>query len=160
MKIRFSGGLVLALLVAGAATLAAAEPTGTEALDAAWMKAMKAGDVNAVMACYASDAVLWFPGSAEAKGEKAIRDEYTGFLGANTITDITITNAHHETLQNLSVGWANFSMTMQPKAGGAPATMHGRYTEVARKIDGKWKYVADHASADPPPAEKPAAAGK
>ncbi len=156
MKIRLSGMLLFAGLFAGAAVLAAAEPTGTEALDNAWMKAMKAGDVNAVMACYAHDAVLWFPGSAEARGEKAIRDEYAGFLGANTITDITITNAHHEAVQNLSVGWANFSMTMQPKAGGVPTTMHGRYTEVARKIDGKWKYVADHASADPAPAEKPA----
>lgn len=157
MKMGLSRGLVLAGLIAGAASLSAAEPTGTEALDAAWTKAMKAGDVNAVMACYANDAVLWFPGSAEARGEKAIRDEYTGFFGANTVTDITITNAHHETHQNLSVGWANFSMTMQPKAGGAPATMHGRYTEVAKKIDGKWKYVADQASADPQPAEKPAA---
>ena len=149
--LRVIGTLLLGGLAA-AVPLVAAEPTGTEALDAAWMKAMKAGDVEAVMACYASDAVLWFPGAPEARGEKAIREEYAGFFGANTVTDVTITNAHHETWQNLSVGWANFAMTLQPKTGGAPATMHGRYTEVARKIDGKWKYVADHASADPPPA--------
>ncbi len=157
MKIRFSGALLLAALLVGPATLAAAGPTGAEAVDTAWMKAMMAGDVNAVMACYANDAVLWFPGAAEARGEKAIRDLYAGLLSANTVTDVSFKNAHYDTVQNLSAGWANFSMTVQPKAGGAATSMHGRYIDVARKIDGKWKYVADHASADPPPAEKPAA---
>ena len=33
------------------------------------------------MACYASDAVGWFPGDPEAKGEKAIRAVYEGMLG-------------------------------------------------------------------------------
>jgi uncharacterized protein (TIGR02246 family) len=159
MKIRLAGALLLAtlLVLAEAATLTAADLTGAEAVDTAWTKAMMAGDVNAVMACYASDAVLWFPGSAEARGEKAIRDLYTGFLSANTVTDVSIKNSHYDTVQNLSAGWANFSLTVQPKGGGAATSMHGRFIDVAKKIDGKWKYVADHASADPPPAEKPAA---
>ncbi|HYX19510.1 MAG TPA: nuclear transport factor 2 family protein [Thermoanaerobaculia bacterium] len=154
MKIRFSAILVLAALLSGSAALA---QEGAQTIDAAWMKAMKAGDVNGIMACYASDAVLWFPGDAEARGEKAIRDLYAGVLSTNTVTDVALTNAHYETSQNLSTGWGNFVMTLQPKAGGKAATMHGRFIDVAKKIGGKWKYVADHASADPPPAEKPAA---
>ena len=149
MKIRVSGGLVLAALLVGASAIA---QEGAQTIDAAWMKAMKAGDVNGIMACYASDAVLWFPGDAEARGEKAIRDLYVGLLSTNTVTDVSLANTHYETSQNLSVGWGNFVLTMQPKAGGAAATVHGRFTAVAKKIDGKWKYVADHASADPPPA--------
>jgi uncharacterized protein (TIGR02246 family) len=154
-----SRGMVLFLLAAlsGAGSLRAADLTGSEAVDAAWMKAMKSGDVNAVMACYANDAVLWFPGSAEARGEKAIRDLYTGFLSANTVTDVSINNSHYDTVQNLSAGWGNFALTVTPKGGGAATSMHGRFLDVSKKIDGKWKYVADHASADPPPAEKPAA---
>jgi ketosteroid isomerase-like protein len=35
--------------------------------------------------------------------------------------------------------------------------MTGRFTVVSKKIDGKWKYVVDHASVEPPPAAKPAA---
>ncbi len=42
---------------------------------------------------------------------------------------------------------------MQPKAGGAPQTVTVRVTAVAKKLGGKWKYLADHASA--PLAEPP-----
>ena len=155
MRIRFTAGaLILCALGFASAALAA---DGAEALDQAWMKAMKAGDAAAVAACYAPDAVLWLPGAPEAKGAKAILDEYTGLLSANTVTEVSLTDGHYETVQNMSYGWGHFTMTLTPKAGGAPATMVGRYVDVARKVGGKWKYVADHASTDPPPAAKPAA---
>ena len=158
MRLRLgTGALILSALGFASAALAA---DGAEALDQAWMKAMKAGDVAAVAACYAPDAVLWLPGAPEARGAKAIQDEYAGLLGANTVTEVSLTDGHYETHPNLSYGWGHFTMTLTPKAGGAPTTMVGRYLDVAKKVDGKWKYVADHASADPPPAEKPAAAGK
>jgi VCBS repeat-containing protein len=41
---------------------------------------------------------------------------------------------------------------MEPKAGGAPVTMKGRFAEVSVEKDGKWVYLVDHASAEPPPA--------
>jgi len=154
MKIRFSGGLLVTALLVGAPALA---QDGAQSLDQAWVKAMKAGDAAAVAALYASDAVLWLPGSAEAKGAKAILDEYAGLLSANTVTEVSLKDGHYETVQNLSYGWGHFTMTLTPKTGGAPTTMFGRYVDVAKKIDGKWKYVADHASTDPPPAQKPAA---
>jgi uncharacterized protein (TIGR02246 family) len=150
MKVRFlTGALALAALGFASALLAA---DGAEALDAAWVKAMKAGDVNGVVACYASDAVLWLPGAPEARGGKAIRDTYTGMLSANTVTEVSLTDTHYENAQNLSLGWGHFTMTLQPKAGGAPTIMGGRYIDVAKKVDGKWSYVADHASVGPPPA--------
>ena len=34
--------------------------------------------------------------------------------------------------------------------------MKGRFTAMAKRIGGKWLYVADHASADPPPPAAPA----
>jgi len=150
MKIRRVGGaLVLSAFAFASAALAA---DGAEALDQAWMKAMKAGDVNGVVACYAADGVLWLPGAPEARGEKAIRDMYAGMLSANTVTEVSITDTHYENAQNLSLGWGHFTLTLQPKAGGAPTIMGGRFIDVAKKIDGKWRYVADHASVGPPPA--------
>ena len=155
MRLRLvAGALILSALGFASAAQAA---DGAEALDQAWMKAMKAGDAAAVAACYASDAVLWLPGAPEAKGAKAILDEYTGLLGANTVTEVSLTDGHYETSQNMSYGWGHFTMTLTPKAGGAPTTMAGRYVDVAKKVGGKWKYVADHASTNPPPAPKPAA---
>ena len=159
MRVRaFAGILVVAAAWGLAAPVRAEE--GAASLDAAWMKAMKAGDVDGVVACYASDAVLWFPGAPEARGTKAIRDAYAGLLSANTVSDVVISDTHYETVQNLSLGWGHFIMTLSPKAGGTSTVMGGRFIDVAKKIDGKWRYVADHASVGPPPEPAPATAAK
>ena len=158
MKVRWVAGALVVSAFGFASSVLAAD--GAEGLDAAWVKAMKAGDVNGVVACYASDGVLWLPGAPEARGEKAIRDMYAGMLSAITVTEVSLTDTHYENAQNLSLGWGHFTMTLQPKAGGAPTIMGGRYIDVAKKIDGKWRYVADHASTNPPPAPAAAAAPK
>ena len=76
---------------------------------------------------------------------------YAGLLGAYTITDLSLTDTQYETMQNTGIAWGHFIMTLQPKAGGAPTIMGGRFSSVAKMIDGQWRYVVDHASAEPPP---------
>ena len=143
-----TGVLVSALALA---PLAAAAQEGSKAVDAAWEKAIKANDLEAIVACYAPDAVLWLPGAPEARGTKAIRDVYAGLLSSFTVADASLQNASYETSGKLSTAWGNFTMTLQPKAGGSPVTTKGRFTSVSKKIGGKWLYVADQASDEPPP---------
>ena len=136
-------------LVAGAA--AASAEDGAKAVDAAWLKAMKANDVNGLVACYAPDAVMWFPDAPEARGEKAIRAAYTGFLGANTVVDATLTDAVYNTSGDISTSWGHFTMTLKPKAGGNDVVLKGRFLSVSKKVGGQWRYVADLASNEPAP---------
>ena len=150
MNTRVAKGILVCALVL-AARAAAAEDTGCKALDASWKKAVLAGDIDAIMANYADDAVLWFPGMAEARGSKPIRETYAALLKDQTVTDVVFSNTAYETWQNISVGWGNFTMTLQPRKGGAPVVMKGRYTDVGKQVEGKWLYVADQASADPAP---------
>ena len=144
-----NGILVFALALA---PLVAAAQEGVKAVDALWEKAIKANDLEAIVACYAPDAVLWLPGAPEARGTKAIRDVYAGLLSAFTVADATLANASYETSGNFSAAWGNFTLTLQPKDGGSPVMTKGRFTAVAKKMGGKWLYVADQASDDPPPA--------
>lgn len=132
-----------------------AESTGAQAVDEAWLKAVGANDLDAVVACYSKDAVLWLPGAPEAKGSEAIRKTYTALLSPNTVTGVTFTNTHYETAGNLSVGWGDFSLTLAPKAGGDSVVLSGRFTVVAKQEDGKWVYIVDHASSRPAPAPQP-----
>ncbi len=134
------------------APLAAAAQEGAKAVDEAWTKAMKANDLEAIVACYAPDAVMWFPGAPEARGSKAIRDIYAGLMSTHTVADVSLTNAVYQTSGDLSAAWGNFTLTLQPKAGGSAAVSKGRFTSASKKIGGKWLYVADQASDDPPPA--------
>lgn len=135
---------------------AQAKDAGVKALDAAWVKAVTAGSVDDVMACYADDAVGWFPGSPEAKGAKAIRAAYESWLGANTIKDATYSETHYHNAGKLSMGWGKIALTLVEKASGKTTTMTARFSAVAERRDGRWLYVVDHASDEPAPA--PAAA--
>ena len=141
-------------LPARAADKAAAKATGAEAVDNAWVKAMLANDLDAIVACYAEDAVMWAPGDPEAKGAKAIRESYAALLRDNTVKDAKALDTHYRTMGKTSVGWGHYSLTLAPKAGGALVNMTGRFTDVAVEKDGRWVYIADHASAEPPPPAK------
>ena len=148
----FSRMLILALLSSLSFATVTAASDGAQAVDEAWRKAITANDLNAVIAIYAEDAVMWLPDAPEAKGREAIRKSYADLLAANTVTGATLTNTHYQTSGNLSVGWGNFTLTLSPKAGGNSVTLSGRFSVIARKEGGTWVYVVDHASADPAPA--------
>jgi uncharacterized protein (TIGR02246 family) len=140
--------LAAALFVSGA--LLAAED-GAKSVDDAWVKAMNANDLNAVVALYADDATMYPPDQVEAKGKEAIHRVYEGMLGPNTAKDARVTESHYETSGNLSTGWGRVTLTLVPKAGGSPQTLDVRFTDVAVKRGGKWLYLVDHASAPLPP---------
>lgn len=143
-------------LVLAASVAVISMPTfaaGTQSVDAAWTAAMKANDIDAIMKIYAADAVAWFPNEKEARGTAAIRATYEGLLSANTVTAANISDTGHRTVGKTSVGWGKFSLTLQPKAGGNPVVMVGRFTEVLERRNGRWVYLVDHASAEPAPVE-------
>jgi uncharacterized protein (TIGR02246 family) len=141
--------LIVVALTAAAPALA--QQGGAQSVDAAWMSAMKANDINGILRCYAPDAVAWLPGMPTARGEQAIRSAYQGLLSANVVKDVTIPNAAYKTTGNLSVGWGTFTLTLLSKDTGQSAVMTGRFTEVAELRGARWVYIVDHASADPAP---------
>jgi uncharacterized protein (TIGR02246 family) len=144
------------LLVLCTALLAApAFAQGVKTLDEAWVKAAKAGDAEALVKLYVPDAVLYMPDEMRAKGTAEIRESFKKFFEANTVRDMTLTYDYTTSSGNLAVSSGNFSMTVEPKAGGAAQTMEGRFSSVATRKGGKWMYVVDHASVPiPPPAPK------
>jgi ketosteroid isomerase-like protein len=148
---------VLACVLVLAAARAAAED-GARQVDEAWLKAIKANDLNALVACYAPDAVLWLPDAPEAKGETAIRATYAGLLAANTVVDASLQNAVYNTAGEISTSWGTFTLVLKPKAGGPNVVMKGRFLSASKRQGGRWRYLADHASVEPPPpASTPAA---
>ena len=149
ITIRFFRAVILALFFSSTVLdTALAAPDGAQATDEAWRKAVIANDLNAIIAVYAEDAVMWLPDAPEARGRDNIRKAYADLFAANTVTGATLTNTHYETSGNLSVGWGNFTLTLSPKAGGTPVTMSGRFSVIAKKQGGTWVYAVDHASGE------------
>lgn len=153
-KILVACVLACVALTAGGALAADAAPKhGLMTVDSAWVKAMLANDAAACAALYADDAVLVLPGLPAIKGKKAIAEAYAGWLKDVKVTDAAVSDAHYRSAGKISAGWGAFKVTTVPKAGGAATTETGTWCAVAaQQKDGSWKYLADHASADPAPA--------
>jgi uncharacterized protein (TIGR02246 family) len=137
--------LTILAIVAVSVSPARAQEHGCKVLDDLWAKAANAGDVESLVALYAHDAVLYTPDSMEARGTAAIRAAYTEMFATNTVSNASI-SATYQTAGDLATGWGTATLTMTPKAGGSPQMITVRVTAVAKKINGKWLYVADHAS--------------
>jgi len=140
-----------ALFLSAAVTTA---EDGAKTVDDAWVKAMNANDLEAVVALYADDATMYPPDQTEAKGKDAIRAFYVGMLGPNTAREAKVLERHYKTSGNVSTGWGRVALTLVPKAGGNPQTLEVRFTDVAVKRSGKWLYLVDHASVPLPPPAK------
>jgi uncharacterized protein (TIGR02246 family) len=138
---------VMACMLAVSASPASARQPGS--VQACWQPAFEKGDADAVAKCYAPDAVLWLPGAPMMKGRDAIRDGYTGFFAASTIKTVKLTELGKITRGNETATWGTFSLVTVSKKDGKETTELGRYTDVSRRINGRWQYVVDHASDDP-----------
>jgi ketosteroid isomerase-like protein len=140
--------LLSGLAWGGMAVAAERVPSAAECFTSAF----KAGNADAVAACYAEDAVMWFPGGAMAKGHTAIRDGYAGYLATVTVKGVALTAMGQETVGKARVSWGTYAIRVVNKATGAESVEQGRYTDVSKRIGGRWLYIVDHPSDDPPAA--------
>lgn len=124
-----------------------------QALQDAFVEALANEDADGLAACYAEDATNYPVGEMVETGPDSVRASWDGFFAAYDVIDVSLTESHLETHGEIAVAWGLFHMTVTPKEGGEPEAMHGRYMDVARNFDGKWLYVADHASMPLPPGE-------
>jgi len=133
----------------GAAASAAA-PTDTKAaeneiraLDSAYFAAVKAKDASAIAALYTDDAVSQVPNAPALKGHDGIVKYYQDFFktpqlmmtgGPDTIK-ISDDGTMAYDAGTYSASWAD--------AKGKIIKDEGKYLEVLKKVDGKWKVVED-----------------
>jgi len=146
--------LALLIFAAAAAPLAAADSTTDfpDSVGAAWVEAVKANDLEAVVKLYATDAVAWFPDETQHNGGAAIRESYKSLFETYTVVDAALSNSHHIGDVAHRTNWGNFSLTLKQKSDGKTVPMAGRYTDVQERRNGRWEYIVDHASTEPVPA--------
>ena len=109
----------------------------------------EANNADAVAACYAEDAIIWFPGGTMAKGRTAIRDGFAHFLGGFLVKDVEMMTIGHEAVGDTRVAWGTYAIRVVNKETQAETMQRGRFTDVQKKIDGRWLYTVDHPSDDP-----------
>ena len=125
-----------------------------EALQDAFMAALRANDVQALADCYTSDAVNFPVGSLIGAGPESVTESWGGFFAAYEVVDASLSEQHLEVHGDTAIAWGLFTIIAEPTEGGEPVEMKGRYMDVARNVDGAWLYVADHASMPLPAPEE------
>lgn len=114
----------------------------------------ESGNADAVAACYAEDAIIWFPGGSMARGRAAIREGFAHYLASVTVKDVELTPMGHEAMGDTRIAWGTYVIRTVDKSTQVETVQRGRFTDVQKKVDGRWLYTVDHPSDDPPPAAK------
>lgn len=122
-----------------------------QALQDAFLAALRAGDADGLAACYTEDAVNFTPDRMIGYGPDSARESWGGFFAQYSVISAELSEEHMVESGDLAAAWGLYTITAEPVKGGEPVVMQGRYMDIARKVDGKWLYVADHASVPLPP---------
>jgi uncharacterized protein (TIGR02246 family) len=144
---------VVSLLCLLAAPAVAAPADDAMAHSKAFERAANARDAKAILALYAADAHVVWPGQGErANGKVEIEKLVSNFL-KQLPADARITLVSQTAIPLAggyiaTVGEWSQSFT---DAGGKPQTVEIRTTELIKKEKGKTLYVVDHASIGVPP---------
>jgi uncharacterized protein (TIGR02246 family) len=124
------------------AALSTADLAGIRAADSSFMAAANAGNVDAVVAVYASDAVLLPPNLPPQRGRTAIRTFWGGLLKAYTLK-FEVGSDTVEGRGDLAYNVGHYRLTAVPKDSGKPGMAdEGKFVEILKQQpDGSWKYA-------------------
>ena len=143
---------VIVLLMALAAP-AFADATGdARAHDEAFAKACAAGDVKTVVALYADDAFVIWPGAGEEAHDKAgIEKLANGLCDPKTNPKVVLKSDTGVQLDDSHIAIIGHWELTQTGADGKRTTSQIRASEIIAKTPAGWRYIVDHASIGLPP---------
>jgi ketosteroid isomerase-like protein len=124
-----------------------------QALQEAFVNAMRSNNVDGLAACYTENATNFTPDTMMGIGPDSARASWGGFFEQFTVASVELSEDHMVVSGDLAAAWGLFTIVAEPKAGGETVVMQGRYMDIAQDRDGKWLYIADHASFPIPPGE-------
>lgn len=128
----------------------AADNAELRAADMAWSEAAAKKDVDAVVGFMTDDGSTLPPNEPIQKGKEAIKKGWTALLGLKDL-NISWTPVVVHVAESGDIGYTSGTWRMtftDPKKG--PLMDEGKYLEVWKKVDGKWKCEFDSYNSDLP----------
>lgn len=157
---------MLVLLIAASATVArggggiapaddkgavrSQDEAALRALDLAWSEAASRKDLDATVSYMADDGETLAPNEPPARDKAAIRASWGNLLALPNLT-IGWQPLRVAVAASGDLGYTSGSYTVSfSDPAGKKVTDQGKYLEVWKKVDGKWKCVADAFNSDIP----------
>ena len=120
----------------------------------AWNDAYNAGDVDKILTLYTDDAVLMPPDAPAATGPAAIREFLTKDIAGAKAAGVSAKDDGGTVTVTADFAWHAGKFSAHDAAGKTVST--GKYVELWRKTDGKWRMFRDIWNNDAAPAVEPA----
>lgn len=142
---------VLSMTTARAASSAdTPDEAALRATDLAWSAAASSKDVDATVGFMADDGETLPPNEPAARDKAAVKKGWVGLLGLRDV-DIDWKPLRVEVAKSGDLGFTSGTYTLSWTGDdGKRVDDRGKYLEVWKKIDGKWKCLSDAYSSDIP----------
>ena len=127
-----------------------AEEAELRAADIAWSESAGKKDVDAVAGFMTDDGATLPPNEPAAKGKEAVKKGWANILGLKDVS-VKWEPTQVEVAGSGDIGYTNGTYELSftdPK--GSNVNDKGKYLEVWKKVDGKWKCYLDMYSSDTP----------
>lgn len=142
-------GILLLEACATTKSLSTADLAEAKDLDQQFVKAMSSKDLDAAMACFwnSPDLIVVLFGNVQ-RGAEAVRGGIAQMFAQNESVKLTVNEATYVPAGDgiITVGTATYDLK---PTGGTSLQIVERWTDLKRKIDGRWVYVLDHATMVP-----------
>ena len=163
MKKTVTGVLAIVIAMAGMLLFAGCSstggaPTSIAASDLADVKdlaqrfvdSINRKDIDGTMACvWNSPKMIWVNFGTVVWGYDGFRNGLSQMFENNETVRIAVTDISYVPVGENIMAVGTATIDLQPKDGGAPQHVVERWTDVERKIDGRWVYVLDHTTLVP-----------
>ena len=126
------------------------EEATLRALDLAWSDVANRKDIDGVVSYMADDGETLTPNEPAARDKAAIKASWANLLGLPNVT-VHWEPQRVQVAESGEIGYTSGSYTLTyTDLRGKTVTDRGKYLEVWKKIDGKWKCLSDAYNSDIP----------
>lgn len=120
-------------------------------IEAQWLTAAKARDIDKIVSSYAPEAVAMDANAPISVGHQAIRKAFESWL-ADTLVSNTLSDAVDtvEVSASGDLAYTRGTLRYSHNTPKGPVDEMGKWATVYKKIDGKWRVIVDISNSDKP----------
>jgi ketosteroid isomerase-like protein len=128
----------------GAASISATDMAGVKDLANRFVDSINRKDLDGTMACiWNSPDMVWVSFGTVIRGYEGFRGGMTQMFSNNETVRIVVNDISYVPVGNAVMAVGTATIDMQPKNGPSQRVVE-RWTDLERKINGRWVYVLDH----------------
>lgn len=117
----------------------------TKALDRRFTEAISRKDLDAVMACvWDHPDLVWVLNGVVHRGPDAVRTAVKALFDQHESVHLEVNEVTVFPAGDTVVGVGTATYDLKPLDGGPRQLLVERWSDVRRKVDGRWVYVLDH----------------